>query len=673
MRTASLRNASLAPLLAGAVLLAGTYSAHAQSAFLETDLVSDIAGRAAFTDPHLVNPWGLVPGGPGTFWVADNGTGVSTLYQPDGTIVNLVVSIPGGVPTGIAHVNAADPAFLIPSADTTARAIFIFVGEDGSISAWNPNVNPNAAIEVGGTPGAIYKGVALANTSLGPVLYAANFRAGTVDMFDRNFHPLSLSGQFFDPDLPAGYAPFNIANINGEIFVSYAKQDTSGEDDVPGPGFGYINVFDIFGNLHRRFASAGALNAPWGMALAPPGFGDVAGALLVGNFGDGRINAFDLQSGAFVAPLRNPNGAPIAIEGLWGLHFGPAVSDSVAHRLYFAAGIAGETHGLFGYLSLAAGPPPPPPPPVVCENHFRGVGFWRSQCARGDHPDDGDDDRDDRLSAPGLFDHRHDDGEPSDSLRALFACVTGSSRTFGPGGCFVANCALLGPRDGRDDHDWLSETDRGEIALSSRHHRRLDREQAARLLLVLLLNRCSGRICDSLALGCRDEDDGDDGNDDADHQREEPRTVGEAIAFLDSAICSGGPLPPGLPHIAGCLEGSANGDRDDGDDGDSATEQRLGRGRLFVSPLGRNPVPLGQVPAVRLQVSTTGAAVVQMKIYDAAGRMVAEPLRGVPVFNRLEVSWDGRDLRGAPVPQGTYFYRATSGIAVATGRIVIVR
>ncbi|HMJ04822.1 MAG TPA: TIGR03118 family protein, partial [Chthoniobacterales bacterium] len=204
--------------------------------------------------------------------------------------------------------------------------------------------------------GTIYKGLALGNNGTGNFLYAADFHHATIDAFDGTFATANLPGSFADPTIPAGFAPFNVQNVGGVLYVTYALQDANGEDDVPGAGNGFINKFDLNGNLLGRFASQGTLNSPWGIALAPDGFGDFAGDLLVGNFGDGRINAFDPVTGDFVGQVKDGSGSPIEIEGLWGLHFGNGGNGGDPHTLYFAAGIAGqgaiEDHGLFGSISV---------------------------------------------------------------------------------------------------------------------------------------------------------------------------------------------------------------------------------------------------------------------------------------------------------------------------------
>jgi len=309
--------------------------------YSNTNFQSDIPGVAPHTDPNLVNPWGMAASSSGTIWVSDNGTGVSTLYHQDGTAVSLVVAIPakhprqGAYPTGI--VFNSTPFFQVTKNGNSAPAFFIFVSEDGTVSGWNPTLDQtNAIVAVGGSEDNIYKGLTIGMANGHNFLYATNFHRGRVDVFDENFHRVAMSG-FVDPNLPAGYAPFGIGNINGEIFVTYAKQDDAKEDDVAGPHHGFVNVFDTSGNLLRRLISRGKLNSPWGLAL-------VEGKLWVGNFGDGLINNYDPVTGAFIETLMRADGTPLQIDGLWALL---PLGDGV----FFTAGIADEEHGLFGIIT----------------------------------------------------------------------------------------------------------------------------------------------------------------------------------------------------------------------------------------------------------------------------------------------------------------------------------
>src|SRR5438876_2508891 len=315
------RRPRMIALVAAAALLAPP--ACLAQGYLQTNLVSDLPGMAAHTDSNLVNPWGIASSPTSFFWVADNHAGVSTLYDSDGTPQSLVVTVPpapGGMegsPDGIVFNGTSD--FEVSAG---SPALFIFATEDGTISGWAASSGTTAVIKADNSAAeAIYKGLAIGNNGTANFLYAANFHVNAVDVFDHNYAPTTLSGtgNFSDPTIPMGYAPFNIQNIGGVLYVTYALQDADAEDDVPGPGHGFINKFDLNGNLLGRFASRGTLNSPWGMALAPDEFGEFGGTLLVGNFGDGRINAFDPATGASLGPLTDGSGHPITIPGLWGL------------------------------------------------------------------------------------------------------------------------------------------------------------------------------------------------------------------------------------------------------------------------------------------------------------------------------------------------------------------
>jgi uncharacterized protein (TIGR03118 family) len=330
--------------------------------FLQLNFVSDRPGMAFLTDPRLVNPWGIVASMTSPFWVNDNGTGVSTLYSfgnpppgmPFGT-QSLVVFIPtaaGGMtptnPTGIVF-NASPKDFMVSANGKTGSAAFIFATEDGTISAWNPQVDPtHAVLEVNTFGAAVYKGLASGSNPQGNFLFAANFRQGTVDMFNSGF---GFAGRFTDPGLTSrGFAPFNIKNLNGLLYVTFAKQNGAKHDDVAGPGNGFVDIFDTSGRLLERLASGGKLNSPWGLAIAPPGFGALGGALLVGNFGDGHINVFNPLGGQFFGQLTDQRNRPLVIDGLWGLTFGNNAAAGPSSRLFFTAGINKEKDGLLGGL-----------------------------------------------------------------------------------------------------------------------------------------------------------------------------------------------------------------------------------------------------------------------------------------------------------------------------------
>jgi len=341
-----------------AIVALAAWPASAQR-YIQHNLVSDQPGMAAFTDPNLVNAWGIDSSGSGPIWIANNGTGTSTVYRGNGTALPLVVTIPagaantegGGVPTGLVFNGTGQ--FMVTENSVSGPALFIFAGEDGTISGWNPTVDATHAVlppsaDLSAT-GAVYKGVALGSTTSGNFLYATDFHDGFVQVFDSTFTPTAT---FTDPALTTlGFGPFGIANIEGNLYVSFAMQDADKHDDVAGPGLGYVDEFDTSGTLIRQFAAQGTLNSPWGMTLAPGNFGTFSGALLVGNFGDGRINAFDKDTGEFLGQMKGPNGkAPISIDGLWGLHFGNGGSGGRRNLLFFTAGPDGESHGLFGSL-----------------------------------------------------------------------------------------------------------------------------------------------------------------------------------------------------------------------------------------------------------------------------------------------------------------------------------
>ena len=345
-----------------AALAHGAPAAAAQpgNAYHQTNLVSDLPGTAQLTDPDLVNPWGLAFSSTSPAWVADNGTGKATLYRGfvDGSAIQkvpLVVSIPGGAPTG--QVFNPTSGFVVRSGAASGPALFIFDSEAGLVTGWNPGVPPpppSTQAQVGASvPDAIYKGLAIASTAAGTFLYGANFHQGRIDVFDSGFNLVHLSGSFQDPDIPAGFAPFNVQELGGRLYVAYAKQDAAAEDEVAGPALGFVDVYSTSGQLLRHLIEHGQLNAPWGLALAPAGFGRFGGALLVGNFGNGRINAYDPATGEFLGRLRHEDNSPIEIEGLWALRFGNGVIGDPS-TLLFTAGIDDEAHGLFGAIQAAS-------------------------------------------------------------------------------------------------------------------------------------------------------------------------------------------------------------------------------------------------------------------------------------------------------------------------------
>ena len=323
--------------------------------FRQTNLVSDLPNQGAqVVDPNLKNPWGLALSPTSPLWVSDNATGVATVYNiaPGGrsaTPVPLVVSIPGGRASTGDGPSPTGQVFNPTSGFGGAR--FIFSSESGQITAWKPADGTTAELKFSSDT-AVYKGLTLATGPTGTFLYASNFHDGTVDVFNTHFHKVHLLGGFHDRSLPAGYAPFGIQELHGFIYVTFAQQNAARHDDVSGPGHGFIDIFTNQGFLVERLASGGTLDSPWGVATAPEGFGPFAGKLLVGNFGDGRINVFDPFSGRFFGQLRDEHGNPISIEGLWGLRVGTATTGG-AQILLFSAGINGEQDGLLGSLNAA--------------------------------------------------------------------------------------------------------------------------------------------------------------------------------------------------------------------------------------------------------------------------------------------------------------------------------
>ncbi|HEY1942129.1 MAG TPA: TIGR03118 family protein [Roseiarcus sp.] len=338
--------------------------------YAQTNLVSDGSVPAATIDPNLINPWGVSFSPTSPYWVSDNGTGVTTFYNAAGakqTIAGqtaITIAAPPGqttpsAPTGQVF-NFANTGFNISSGGTTAPSVFLFATEDGTISGWNPSVDPASSVIAvdNSKSGAVYKGLAIGQTQSGTFLYAADFSKGTVDMFNSNFQQV---GSFTDPTVPAGFAPFNVQVLGGNLFVTFALQDATKHDDVAGPGNGFVDEFSLSGQLLQRVASGGPLNSPWGLAIAPPGFGPFAGDLLVGNFGDGTISIYYPTTptiDTYIGKLEGPNGQPVQIPDLWALEPGNNSPGSNPSDIYFTAGLQNEAHGLFGTLS-SIGPQPP--------------------------------------------------------------------------------------------------------------------------------------------------------------------------------------------------------------------------------------------------------------------------------------------------------------------------
>jgi uncharacterized protein (TIGR03118 family) len=342
----------------GLAALTLSTAASAQTAYAVTPLVSDGAVSAHFNDPNLKNPWGIAFNPNGFVWVANNHTGTSTLYDGNGMPQTLVVAVPGaepgpGKPIGI--VFSSGSGFVVTKNGLSGAARFIFASEDGTIAGWAPNVDQtNAIIAAPAAGGASYKGLALAANGQGNFLYATDFHNAKIDVFDSTYQHVSWPGAFTDPNLPAGYSPFGIQNLQGNLYVTYAKQDAAGEDEVTGRGLGLVNVYDASGKFIRRAATGGRLNAPWGVAMAPADFGKFSNALLVGNFGDGRITAYDPRSGMMLGQLRGADGRRLALSGLWGMAFGNGLSAQPTGTLFFAAGTNDEANGLYGRIDVQA-------------------------------------------------------------------------------------------------------------------------------------------------------------------------------------------------------------------------------------------------------------------------------------------------------------------------------
>jgi uncharacterized protein (TIGR03118 family) len=347
--------------------------------YVQVNLFSDVRQqRALQVDQNLVNPWGMAfsPGGP--VWVSDNGRGLATLYSVHflaqafpSRAQPLVVRIPRLVgseqgataaPTGVTFNDTSD--FVIGNGSASAPSLFIFATEEGTISGWNFDVDPaNAVLTVDNSSdavnglqrGAVYKGIATGNNGVGNFIYVTNFRDGVIEQYDADFNFVDF---FTDPntvpdaDTP-GFAPFGIQNVDGQLYVTFAMQDHTRQDVVKGPGLGFVDVFDLEGHFIQTFASGGTLDAPWGVVLAPANFGQLSNDLLIGNFGDGRINAFDPATGAFLGQMSRRDGTPVGIEGLWGLAFGNGGLAGRKNDLLFTAGIKGQSHGLFGRLIAA--------------------------------------------------------------------------------------------------------------------------------------------------------------------------------------------------------------------------------------------------------------------------------------------------------------------------------
>jgi uncharacterized protein (TIGR03118 family) len=338
-------------LLATIAAVAGAAPGSAAAQLSVRNLVTDdpTVHAAQITDPGLVNAWGLSYAPTSPFWVSSNGTGQAQLYAVNPTTQattkqGLTVSIPGdGTVTGQVFNSNAGSAF--------GGDLFMFVSEDGTVSGWRGALGTTAETLAPGSSANVYKGVAFGTTGSNSYLYAANFRTGSIDVVKGSAAAPSLTGTFADPNLPSGYAPFNVQNLGGTLYVTYAQQDATKHDELAGAGLGVVDSYDLQGHLIARVATAGTLNAPWGLAIAPGSFGAMAGDLLVGNFGDGRINAYNPATHAFVGQVQDAGGGPLEIDGLWALSPGNGANAGSDSLLYFTAGPDDESHGILGVLT----------------------------------------------------------------------------------------------------------------------------------------------------------------------------------------------------------------------------------------------------------------------------------------------------------------------------------
>jgi uncharacterized protein (TIGR03118 family) len=323
--------------------------------YTQNNLVSDGTVPGTTADPNLINPWGLAyaPGGP--FWVANNNSNTSSIYSNTGSILASPITAVPNNPTGQVYNGSSD----------FGGSSFIFDGEGGTVQGWTGGSTTNTLVD-NTSVNAVFKGLAIANNGGANFLYATDFRNAKIDVFDGTDKPVSLpTGKFTDPNLPAGYAPFNIQTLDGKLYVTYALQDAAKHDDVSGAGHGFVDVYDLSGTNLGRLVTQGVLNSPWGLAIAPSNFGLFSNDLLVGNFGNGKINAFNPTTGSFLGTLSGQNGQPISIEDLWALDFGNGGAGGQTNQLFFSAGLMDESHGLFGHIDAATGTTHPVPLPAM--------------------------------------------------------------------------------------------------------------------------------------------------------------------------------------------------------------------------------------------------------------------------------------------------------------------
>jgi len=358
--------------------------------FSQTNLVTDdqAVNAAQITDPFLKNAWGISHSSGSPFWVSDNGTGVTTLYTVNPTTDITTKTIIGGMSPGpsggVAIPGAGNPTGQVFNTANASGAfnsdLFLFVSEDGTISGWKGSLGTTAETLQIANSANVYKGTTLDTTGGHSYLLSANFRAGSIDVFKGDAGAPDLTGKFLDPNLPSGYAPFNVQLLGTRIYVTYAVQDADKKDDVPGPGVGIVTAFDLQGSFLGRIGSGGTLNSPWGLAIAPASFTGFAGSLLVGNFGDGAINVFnpDPTTPSFLGQLLATDGNPLSIDGLWGLIPGNNGSGGSSNKIYFSAGPNGEDDGLFGVIAaISPTAVPEPGTLVLIALGFVGLSFSR--------------------------------------------------------------------------------------------------------------------------------------------------------------------------------------------------------------------------------------------------------------------------------------------------------
>jgi uncharacterized protein (TIGR03118 family) len=367
-----IRGIIVASLIATAFALPALAKKTPQPFYQQTDLTTLKRAKGVTEDAHLVNPWGMTFV-PGTFiWIADNNGGGTSLYNDDGTVVSALPFVTIPAPASVKGESAPTGAIANPQntffASTTpefGNAIFLFATENGTVAGWNLNDGVTATLAIdNSTAGAVYKGLAIANDGNGDRLYVTNFSKGNVEVYDTGFHPLSETGSFNDPNIPANYSPFGIFTIHGNLWVTYAIPDKARTDEMNGKGHGFVDIFSPSGTLLTHFAGGGQLDSPWGVALAPANFGPLSNLFLIGNFGDGKINAYD-PTGKFVSTLEGKNGRPIVNPGLWALNFGDGTTTRPVTELLFTAGGTRQNSGTFGRIDLVIPHDPPAASPTA--------------------------------------------------------------------------------------------------------------------------------------------------------------------------------------------------------------------------------------------------------------------------------------------------------------------